>query len=98
MNPKEFLESLLAYLKSLKEKGQTHVPMDGVIANLENLSEAVGAAGKPTIPPEKMIDLQAQFDLEHYRAQIASKNKLFETVMTTSDAAAKSLFLVNGGG
>lgn len=38
------------------------------------------------------------FDLEHYKGQIEASHRMFQSVISTSDAAVKSLFLINGGG
>lgn len=97
MTANEFVRGLLTYLNRLKAGGQNVVPMDGVINNLVVLQTSLEHAD-PAITPAKLVEMQATFDLEHYRAQIEGSHRLFESVISTAAAAIRALFLVNGGG
>jgi hypothetical protein len=97
MNTKEFVDSLIGYLCNLKAGGQSLVPMEGLINNLAVLQKIIGGEYSP-VPPEKLAELQASFDLESYRAEVQAEANLFHSVISTATEAIKSLFLINGGG
>ena len=90
---------MIARLHELKQSGTPAVNIDGLIKTLTPLEQSLAqGVNAPEISSSELIKIQASFDLEHYRGVWESAHRLFESVITTANAAIKALFLINGGG
>ena len=87
MNAADPLGDLCKELKELKEKGQTVVPIDGLLEYLDKPGPAELEVWRETCRRQRM----------EYQATVQQRVELFRSAMTAAHGALKSAILINGG-